>query len=185
MIHQRFISFAAAIEQIREFCGQRRSGAAFLVSDDSCLAQVHLLNGVILSVVCRNKKGNDALAIMRDFKSVSLRFDDEYVTSAEGDDLSTDAFFKYFGDEHAISAKQNSNESRARKPSVELSPELKHLFQRLLAKYIGPIAEIVCEDHYAASGDAVIVAEALAHEIPNPENAAKFRAEVAQVLAAR
>ena len=48
--------------------------------------------------------------------------------------------------------------------------------------YIGPMAQIVCGDHFATATDAGALTLALAAEIPGVANQAKFKAEIAKLL---
>ena len=49
-------------------------------------------------------------------------------------------------------------------------------------KYVGPMAEIVCDEHFSVATDARMLARLLAGEIPNPEQSARFLAEIGAVL---
>lgn len=62
------------------------------------------------------------------------------------------------------------------------SPALRGAIQRTLANYIGPMAEIVCAECFARHREPDALIEALAAEIPGPDRAARFRAEVAALF---
>ncbi|UUZ49480.1 hypothetical protein LP420_04060 [Massilia sp. B-10] len=56
------------------------------------------------------------------------------------------------------------------------------MFETTLAKYIGPMAEIVCADYFDEVSDLRALTMNLAGEIPGPDQAAKFRSEIGKAL---
>jgi hypothetical protein len=184
------LPFLRIVESIKQLCVQRRSGTVFLVSDDNRMAQVHLENGEIASLLCRNRRGLEALGIMRGMQQARLRFDESYIAKAEKDNLSTQAIFDdLFGvASNAPVAPRESAAPAAAPPSapvqqrLALSADVKATFQRVLTAYIGPMAEIVCEDHFDQAGNLRALVQLLAGEIAAPDQAAKFRDEIAREL---
>ena len=65
---------------------------------------------------------------------------------------------------------------------MELTPALKATIQRVMTQYIGPMAEIICDDHFDAAGNLQALVQLLADEISAPAQAAKFRADIAREL---
>ena len=186
MAQAELIPFLRIVENIKQLCAQRRSGTVFLVSDDNRMAQVQLENGEIASLLCRNRRGLEALGIMRGMQNARLRFDETYIAKAERDNLSTQAIFDYLCGValNAISPEKEAAPSAkpAMAQDMTLTPDVKAVFQRIMLKYIGPMAEIVCEDHFEQAGNMRSLVQVLASEIPGPEQAAKFRAEIAKEL---
>jgi hypothetical protein len=62
------------------------------------------------------------------------------------------------------------------------SQDLRGAIQHALANYIGPMAEIVCAECFARHREPDALIQALAAEIPGPDRAARFRAEVAALF---
>jgi hypothetical protein len=187
------IPFLRIVEHIKQLCAQRRSGTVFLVSDDNRMAQVQLDNGEIASLLCRNRRGLEALGIMRGMQQARLRFDDSYLAKTERDDLSTQAVLDSLGagasDTPAPAtttappgAVAAAPKVPAAAPALALTAEIKGSFLRVLVKYIGPMAEIVCEEHFEQAGNLRALILLLAGEIPNPDQAAKFRADISAEL---
>ncbi|MET3132022.1 hypothetical protein AAKU55_002292 [Oxalobacteraceae bacterium GrIS 1.11] len=184
MVQAEMMPFLRIVEQIKQWCAQRRSGTVFMVSDDNRMAQVQLDNGEIASLLCRNRRGLDALAIIRGMAHARLRFDEAYVNQGDRDNLSTQAIFDYLYDVAMNTLASDKPAPAVGAPlagpaaEVTLTADVRATFERVLMKYIGPMAEIVCEDYFDQAKDMRSLVQALASEVPAPEQAAKFRAEI-------
>jgi hypothetical protein len=179
--------FAELVAQIGRMCGQGMSGTVLLVSDDNRMAQLHLHAGQIVFVMCRGRRGSDALGIMRTMRSARLRV--EGLTAQGGDQvgLATDAILAYLGGTLTQLPEADAARQPAPRPvAVEidfLTPQVRLACQQTLSRYIGPMAEIVAQEHFDSAPDARALAVALAAEIPGREAAANFLADIAKVLA--
>lgn len=188
-----FLPFLRIVEYIRQLCAQRRSGTVFVVSDDNRMAQVHLEDGEIASLLCRNRRGLEALGIMRGMQNARLRFDESYIARAEKDNLSTQAILD---DLFCVAPSVLSRNQESAPPAVVpppapaggeqhklvLTSEVRATVQRVMTQYIGPMAEIVCDDHVGQAGNVRALIQLLAGEISVPEQAARFRADIAREL---
>ena len=76
---------------------------------------------------------------------------------------------------HGQSAKQDATGNG-------LTAEQKGILETCLADCIGPMAAIVCEDHFGSVRDLKAAIEALAGEIPSPGQVKKFKDMVAERL---
>src|SRR5438093_1421189 len=94
---QEMIPFRRIIAMVREFCSERRTGTVFIVSDDNRMAQVHLESGNIVALLCRGRRGQEALAGMLTMQSARLRFDDNYLTADTPEAFDTDAVLAFLG----------------------------------------------------------------------------------------
>jgi len=92
-----FVPFPDLVVQIAGMCGQGLSGTVLLVSDDNRLAQIHLHEGQIVFVMCRGRRGRDALGIMRTMRSARLSVDGMAAVNGDGVGLSTDAILAFLG----------------------------------------------------------------------------------------
>jgi hypothetical protein len=93
MAQAELLPFLRIVEHLKQLCAQGRSGTLFLVSDDNRMAQVRLDKGQIASLLCRNRRGLDALGIMRSMQNARVRFDDTFMAKGESDNLSNQAIF--------------------------------------------------------------------------------------------
>lgn len=192
MAQAELLPFQRVVDYLKQLCAQGRSGTLFLVSDDNRMAQVRLDKGQIASLLCRNLRGLEALGIVRGMQHARLRFDESVLAKGENDNLSNQAIFDdLFGavggaapipSAAAPSAAAPSVPAPVRAPALLLTPEVKATIQRVMTQYIGPMAEIICDDHFGAAGNMSALVQLLAGEISAPEQAAKFRADIAREL---
>ncbi len=74
MAHEEMIPYQVLIETVRDYCAERRTGTVFIVSSDNRMAQVHLESGAIVALMCRGRRGLDAIASIRDMISGGFRY---------------------------------------------------------------------------------------------------------------
>lgn len=189
MVTADFVPFPDLVVQIARMCEQGLSGTVLLVSDDNRLAQIHLHQGQIVFVMCRGRRGRDALAIMRTMRSARLSVDGMAAVSGDAVGLSTDAILAFLGGalEHLPDAPAAAGSPRAATggnaaPVDFLTPQIRQACQQTLTRYIGPMAEIVADEHFDSAPDARALALALAAEIPGRDQAEKFKADIAKAL---
>ncbi|NHZ33263.1 hypothetical protein [Massilia rubra] len=186
MTHQELMPFGGIVEQLRQFCNQRRTGTAFIVSDDNRMAQVHLDCGKIVMLLCRGQRGADALAAMRTMLRASVRFDENYVAKKDNLKAAGINLMDLLNDPAPLAARAplraGPQPLRARPaPAAFASADLLKL-ERMLAAHIGPMATIVCAEHADEASDLRALVMALAAEIPDKKQAADFRLEAGRAL---
>lgn len=186
MVQAELLPFLRVVDFLRQLCAQGRSGTVFLVSDDNRMAQVRLDKGQIASLLCRNRRGIEALGILRSMANARLRFDETFLVKDEHDNLSTEAIFDALAGSVAGGAPAAAAAPLPVAPAgtaaLLLTPAVKATIQRVMTQYIGPMAEIICDDHFDAAGNMQALVQLLADEISAPAQAAKFRAEIAREL---
>lgn len=172
------ISLARVVDQVKALCDARSSGIVFLATEENRMAQVHLSAGHVVAVICRNKRGFAAVQLMCDIHSARMHFDAGHIAGSDSDELLTQVFFDYLGDtDQAPSAPAETNA-----PVATLTADVKITLEKLLVKFIGPMAEIICQDHFEGATNALSVIEAIANEIPNHDDADKFRADAKRAI---
>ncbi|WP_426111351.1 hypothetical protein [Massilia sp. PWRC2] len=204
MAQAEFTPFPSLMEQIANLCGQRQTGTVMLVSDDNRMGQMHLRAGEIVFVMCRGRRGRDALGIMRTMQAARLSFVAGGVDAAEAIEWASKTVLDYLkgllpdlpgqGDGGAL-AQPAAAAAFATRPvapalgagpqsamAVELTPATLATFEEVMLTYIGPMAQIVCGDHFRTATDARALTLVLATEIPGAANQAKFKAEIASLL---
>jgi hypothetical protein len=210
MAQAEFTPFPSLLEQIANLCGQRQTGTVMLVSDDNRMGQMHLRGGEIVFVMCRGRRGRDALGIMRTMQAARLSFVAGAVDAAEAIEWASKTVLDYLngllpdlpgqgnGSAAAPAAFAGGAAAFAPKPAaaapvaaapapqpanvVGVTAATKATFENVMLSYIGPMAQIVCGDHFAGTTDARALMTALATEIPGAENQARFKAEIARLL---
>lgn len=192
MNQQSFSPFFEIIDDIKRLCEQGRTGTIFLVSDNNRMAQVFLENGNIASILCRGQRGQQALDSLSNMQSVRLRFDDTIKIAPNRDGLSNQTVFetllKAAGKLSGISTNVSAKLAEPATPVVtnaatfSINADTKKLVQDTLTIYIGPFAEIVCQDHFDKANNLRGLIEQLAGEIPNETSANQFRSELLKKL---
>lgn len=209
MAPAEFTPFPSLMEQIANLCGQRQTGTVMLVSDDNRMGQIHLHAGEIVSVTCRGRRGRDALGIMRTMQAARLSFVAGGVDAAQAIEWASKTVLDYLngllpdlpgqgnGGAAAQAGVVRAAAPVAPKPvaaaaapaappkpaaAVGVTAANKAVFEKVMLTYIGPMAQIVCADHFATATDARALALVLAKEIPGAENQAKFKAEIDRLL---
>ena len=203
MAQAGFTPFPSLMEQIANLCGQRQTGTVMLVSDDNRMGQIHLRAGEIVFVMCRGRRGRDALGIMRSMQAARLSFVAGAVDAAEAIEWASKTVLDYLsgllpdlprqGDAGAVAPAASASAAAAAMPAAparapqparaaDVTPATKAVLEQVMLSYIGPMAQIVCADHFASITDARALAMVLATEIPGAANQAKFKAEIATLL---
>lgn len=197
-----YYPLATLVDQIAGLCAQRQTGNLVLISDDNRMAQMHLLQGLIMFIVCRGRRGQDALPLMRTMATARMSLDNNAVIQSQGPAFSPASVLAYLRGateqlpepgnaagvlpaarstpQAAPPAAAQARPVAAPKPGV--TPDVKRLLQAVMVRYIGPMAEIVCDEHFDATEDLHVLATALAAEIPNRDQQAAFKAEIAKSL---
>jgi hypothetical protein len=187
MANSDFLPFPDLVAQISRLCGQGTTGTVLLVSDDNRMAQVHLHQGQIVFVMCRGRRGRDALDIMRTMRNARLSIDGLAAVNDSGAGLPTADILAFLGGALEKlpdgTAAAGSARSAAAAPADFLTPQMRTVFQQALTRYIGPMAEIVAGEHFDSAADVRALAIALAAEIPGREQGLKFKADIAKALA--
>jgi hypothetical protein len=212
MAQAEFMPFPSLMEQIAHLCGQHQTGTVMLVSDDNRMGQMHLRGGEIVFVMCRGRRGRDALGIMRTMQAARLSFVAGAVDAAEAIEWASKTVLDYLtgrlpdlpgqGDGNLAAQPHRAGAAAAFAPNpvaaapvaaapvaaaqaaavVTVTPAVKAVFEKVMLTYIGPMAQIVCGDHFANAKDARALMLLLATEIPGAANQAKFKAEIAGLL---
>jgi len=206
MAQPEFTPFVQLLDRIAGFCAQGETATIMLVSDDNRMAQIHLDGGRIVFVLCRGRRGRDGLDILRTMQNARLSMDRPSVGSNEPLPWSTEAILDYLYGSIADLPEAGSPASTllpgvARRPAPAAAPAAapapapaakaskpgltdaqRTIFENTLATYIGPMAAIVCGDYFDEATDLRVLTQKLAGEIPNADQAAKFKADIVKAL---
>jgi hypothetical protein len=196
-----FFPLPTLVDQIAALCDQRKTGNLVLISDDNRMAQMHLLQGLIMFIMCRGRRGQDALPLMRTMTNARMSLDSNALIRNEGTAFSPASVLAYLKGTtqqlpepgnlsdagQAAPGAAQAPQSVARPQPVEapakgVSADVRHMLQAVMVRYIGPMAEIVCDEHFDADHDLHALVNALAAEIPNEAQGAAFKAEIAKSL---
>lgn len=178
MAQEELLPYQSLIETVRDYCTQRRTGTVFIVSSDNRMAQVHLESGAIVALLCRGRRGLDAIAHIRDMIAGRLRFDDNVVSARGAESFDTDKTLALLG----CGAGTGGTAAAPRPAAVPrpaasgagaagITAQEAARLEAILIQYIGPMGEIVCADHVAEAANARALVAALSGEVPDKSQA--------------
>ena len=182
---QDYTPYAEIILEIGRLCKQKKTGTLFIVTPDNRSAQIKLEEGEIVFVFFSSKRGQEALDLMSTIHDGRYRFQEGGGVSRRMQLPPTSNILEAL---RASGLGQSSSPVRQQHIGEEgligngLSPKEKNVLENCLADCIGPMATIICEDHFGSSSDLKATIDALAGEIPSPEQVKKFREMVAERL---
>lgn len=180
-MNQDYIPFQAIIDKLKEFCTQQASGVLFIATKANRSAQIVLENGKIVFVYFYNKRGVEALKLMLTIQAGRYRFQKNATSPRRSSLPSTDKILRFLKQETDTKIPPEPTEVTKHVQS-NLNNNQKRILETVLAEYIGPMAAIICEDHLDSSPDIAAAIDALASEIPSPDQAQKFRTQIAAEL---
>ena len=180
-MNQDYIPFQAIIDKLEEFCTQQASGILFIATKGNRSAQIVLENGKIVFVYFYNKQGTEALKLMLAIEAGKYKFQKNATSPRRSPLPSTDNILRFLNRETDNTVPPEPTEVTEQVQS-SLNNNQKRILETVLAEYIGPMAAIICEDHLDSAPDIKAAIDALASEIPSPDQAQKFRIQVATAL---
>ena len=179
---QAYAPFSDLVAALQQWSREQRTGIVYVATDTNHSAQINLEHGEIIFLVFKAKLGLSALALMPTINACRFRFAEGAVGAQSRAPLpATSAIL----DQLASSARRSDpgvrQEPFAAGPQA-ISSEAKTILERALAEYIGPMVAIVCPEHFEQARDLKSTIDALACEIPKPEQALRFKEEVSRKL---
>ncbi len=166
------IPFTDLVAKIEELCIEKATGILFIATKANRSAQIVIENGSIVFVYFYNKQGQEALELMLSIKAGRYRFQ-KNATSPRRNKLPPTKDILNF-----LYGKRKTESLEEATVQTQLTDKQKQILETVLAEYIGPMAAIICEDHLDSVPDLTSAIEALASEIPSPEQGQKFRIQI-------
>lgn len=180
MAQSRSFTFARFVaDELYKLCEQKRSGTFLAVTVDNLLAQFSLRQGEIVSLSFQHKQGTEALILLqRQGGKVSVsRFVEGQLSATRLDLPPTDLILEQLlGTSDPVSGLVDPRSVRM------LSEHTKAVLQEELTEFIGPMAVIVCEEVWSAVRGLEAALDALSRELPDSNQAARFRQNVLKRL---
>ncbi len=174
MGNRQHATFGDLIKEIHRLCQEKTTGTLFITGDNNRLAQISLKEGKFVLLSCLNKRGMEAVPLIRQisggwFQFVNVKVSDDFSLPATADILS------------ALGGGVLPPTTIAAAP-VTLSKPMLAILQEALAEYIGPVAMLLCTSRLQGVSDVESALDILAKEITNPQHAQQFKAKVRQRL---
>lgn len=180
---QDYVPFSQIVSYIGNLCKNRSTGTLFIATGDNRSAQIMLDKGEIVYIFFSSKRGQEALSLMSTIQDARYRFQEGGSVSRRMQLPPTQTILQALasGSGQASPPKQSGRVEKVVFGNG-LSDEQKHVLETCLADCIGPMAAIICEDHFNSAGDLHAIIDALVLEIPSPMQVQKFRAMVNERL---
>lgn len=170
-----FIPFPQIVVELGKLHRQKSTGTLFVATKANHSAQIVLDKGEIVFVFFSSKRGEEALALMSTIQEGRYRFQAGGVIPRRMALPPTEAILEMLARGAAPATRTAGKNEVASAAGDGLSLEQKETLQACLAECIGPMAAIICEDHLGANLPLDKIVDALAEEIPSPDQAQKFR----------
>jgi hypothetical protein len=165
------------VDEIKKLHRSRADGTLFVATGANKSAQILFKDGNIVSIYFYNMHGREALEKMSVIEVGRYRFQEGFASIRRKSDLPETSVILatldgFCGDKSsADSAQPISSEGG-------LTDEQKSILEKCLVEYIGPMAAIICEDHFFGGAGLRETVDKLTSEIPSPQQAAQFKEEV-------
>jgi hypothetical protein len=170
---QEYIPFLEIVEKLKKLCDSRQTGTLFVATKLNRSAQIMIDDGEIVYMYFYNKRGQDALELMATIEAVTFLFHKGTVTSRRGPIPKTSIILQTLAKATGESSTQVSAGA-----GNSLSRREKSTLEECLAEYIGPMAAIICEDHFGSVADFSTAVDVLAAEIPSVDQRGLFKEKV-------
>ncbi len=179
------------IGELRSLCAAGRSGTMFIITAENHAAQFVLRNGAVVHLTYRLLRGLDALPSLKRFPAGRYRFQDE--TTSQTDPAlppTADLLATLLADSSDVAPFTQARPATQVRPTATAAiPDgLRPLIERELAEFLGPMASLICEEHFARVTDLDSptsrerLVEALAQEIRDPAKEADFKRRALPIL---
>lgn len=179
---QAYAPFSDLVAALTQWSRERRSGIVYVATDTNHSAQINLEHGEIVFLAFKAKLGVSALALMQTIDACRFRFAEGAIAAQPRVPLPAT---NHILGELASGARRShpgGRQEQVANAAHGISGDDKAILERALAEYIGPMAAIVCPEHFEQGRDLKAVVDALACEIPKPEQAVRFRQDVSSKL---
>lgn len=183
--YDKFEAKASIMNLVLNLCRARRTGTLFLTTDQNHMATLVLQAGKIIALQYRNKRGLQAIPMLNNINKASFKFDEGLQMFNLQEDLpSTGAILRQLGINITTTSQSKAGTAEAQDHDrVDLiSEENQALVIKTLAKYVGPLAGIACQNVFgqvARLDDALLM---LSEQMPDASLAEKFLKEVNEAL---
>ena len=179
---QDYIPFSEIVFEIGSLCKQKTTGTLFITTRDNRSAQIMLDKGELVFILFASKRGQEALDLMAKMSDGRYRFHEGSVGLRRMQLPPTQTILQALRNGSGQVSSPAREQAEKASFGNSLSADQKRVLETCLADCIGPMAAIVCEDHFNSVRDLPAAIEALAAEIPSPGQVKKFREMITERL---
>lgn len=176
---QQSLSLSAIVAQLRKLCKEKQTGALHIIDKGHLLGQISLENGDIISLSAKKHQGIDALPILLSIESGDIAFASSALSAPR---MSLPPTSEILAILEGTKSAGKSSQPSMQNSKAPLTDASKAILEQTLKEFIGPIAKMICTDHFHTVTTLAAAIDALADEIPNPQAVTQFRERVQQRL---
>lgn len=174
MGNRQHASFSDLINEVHRLYQEKATGTLFITGDNNSLAQVSLQEGEVVLLSCQNKRGMEAVPLIRQISNGWFQF----VNAKVSGDFSLPATSEILA---ALGRGVFPSTNIAAVPAM-LSQQTVAILQDTLAEYVGPVALLLCNDRLRDVSNLESALDILAKEIANPQSALQFKEKAKKTL---
>jgi len=173
------MSFPAIAAQLRKLCQEKHTGTLYVIDNGHLLGQIGLQKGEITSLMAQKKLGMGAVPVLLGVANGSIAFAESAVPPTRMNLPPTADILAILEGASPAAAPSPPGQAPSQLPLTTVS---KAVLELTLKEFIGPIANMICADHFRGVTHLTAAIDALADEIPNSGAATRFRERVRQRL---
>ncbi len=178
-MYQQSMPFPDIAAQLRKLCQEKHTGTLYVIDNGHLLGQIGLQAGEITSLMAQKKQVMDAVPILLGVGNGSIAFAESAAPPARMSLPPTADILAILEGASPTAAPPSLGQAPSQLPLTTIS---KAVLELTLKEFIGPIANMICADHFRVVTNLATAIDALADEIPNPGAATQFRERVRQRL---
>ncbi|MCB1826161.1 MAG: DUF4388 domain-containing protein [Candidatus Competibacteraceae bacterium] len=176
---QKSLSLPAIAAQLRKLCQEKQTGILHIIDKGHLLGQISLEKGDIVSLLARKQHGIDALPILLEVETGDIAFASSPLSTPR---MSLPSTVDILAILEQVKPATTLSQSNVQASQLSLTAASKTILEQTLKEFIGPIANMICADHFRVATTLAATIDALANDIPNPQAATQFRERVRQRL---
>lgn len=172
------------VKELRELREQRAIGTYYLVTADNRQVRFGIANGEVVTLSVRASNLAAAFDAIAGLQIVRTRFAEDVLTVGSGTiALTTDQVYAELLSRSGGDPSPAPETSEiAGSNSFSLPREQSKVLRQLLIEYLGPIGDLVYEEHRETAESAAALVSNLAREITDSRNAERFLAQAHSLL---
>lgn len=178
------IALDEIVRELRDLRGQRAVGTYYLVTADNRQVRFGIANGEVVTLSVRASNLSAAFDAIAGLQIVRTRFAEDVLTVGSGTiALTTDQVYA-----ELLSRSGGDLPPAAEKPAIagpnsfSMPREQSRALRQLLIEYLGPIGDLVYEEHRETAESAEALVANLAREISDRGNADRFLTQARSLL---
>ena len=177
------IQFSEIISLLEALCLKGETGTLFIATDTHKFGQIAIHNGQISFILFAGKRGMDAIPLLRMQKKGRCNFKPGELPSLSDTLPAKNIVLEQLHASGWLPQKRNGQSDNVFPDGGSISVAQKNILREELAKYIGPVAAIVCDEHCGPGAHLDSVLQAMAAEIGSDGEIQSFLADAKKALA--